>query len=317
MAMDRADARRRLWDRYDAGEVTADEVEARLVLLDRAGDDDESAVRAAVEGPLPLRQRAAHRRTFAALAVAVVVLLLVGGAFLAGEDGDGTPTATSGANAASGSEIVVVAGPAPIPLPPGPTFVPGNEVIVGPDPPPPGAPDCETPEVAEVPTDAPVNPSLLSDPPFLPEGYELDDDDDIEPGTDPDVSMSIAAGSPLPEEIRARVLDGDLSVRMRAFRYADGDAAAASGRAAAASGCQYAADPFEVPDRPEIGASVITGVIPTTAFASWRLDDRRFIVAVESDGDDPEDVEEARLLAGAIAAAELDAARNPPAAPAP
>jgi hypothetical protein len=129
--------------------------------------------------------------------------------------------------------------------------------------------------------------------------------------------MSIAAGDPLPDEIRARVLDGDLAVRMRTWRYADAEASSEAGRAAALSGCSYDAEAFTVPERPELGGSVVRGVIPTTAFVGWRLAERRFIVAVESDGDDPEDVEEARLLAGAIAAAELDAARNPPPPPVP
>ena len=59
---------------------------------------------------------------------------------------------------------------------------------------------------------------------------------------------------------------------------------------AALSGCSFDAEAFTVPDHPELGGSVVTGVIPTTAFVGWRLGDRRFLVAVESDGDGPEAV---------------------------
>ena len=311
MAVDPADARQRLWERYDAGQASAEEVEARLVLLDRAGDDVD-AIRAAVDGPIPLRRRVASR-TGIAIGLAVLVLLLIGGAVVAGEDGGGTPTATSNGGPSGGVVVnnPIPALPAPPALPPGPTVVEAGVAVAG------EPAECATADTAEVPTDAPANPALLSEPAFVPEGYEVDDDETITPGSDADVTMSIAAGDPLPDEIRARVLGGDLGVRMRAWRYADAAAAGDAARAAALAGCSYDAQPFEVAGRPEIGGSVVTGVIPTTAFASWRLDDRRFMVAVESFTDDPEHVEEARQLAGAIAAAELDAARNPPPAPAP
>jgi hypothetical protein len=286
--MDRAEARRLIWERYDAGAAGADEVEARLRLVDRADEGDEEALRAAVEGAVPLLRRAAgHRKGL--VGAAVVVALLGSGLVAWARDGDtGSPTATSQPPNAG----TFVAGPAAV------TVV--AEAVPQ---------DCGIDELGVDSDEPPPNPALLSEPAFVPEGYELDDDDDVTPGQDGDSTMSIAAGNPLPDEIRARVLDGDLAVRMRVFRYADVEAAADAGAVASSGACQYGPEPFEVPERPEIAGSVISGIIPTTAFASWRLGDRRFIVAVESDGDDADDVEEARLLAGQIAAAELDAAR--------
>jgi hypothetical protein len=68
-----------------------------------------------------------------------------------------------------------------------------------------------------------------------------------------------------------------------------------------------------VPDRPEILGSVVSGPIPTTAFAGWRLGERRFSVAVQVGVDgDPEALAAAQSLAGTIAGLELDAARTPP-----
>ena len=104
---------------------------------------------------------------------------------------------------------------------------------------------------------------------------------------------------------------------MRAFRYADAGAADAAAATSAASACGYGAVPFAMPDRPEVGGSVVTGVIPTTAFAGWRMGDRRFVVAVESATDEPDHVEEARQLALEIAAGELEAAGHPPPTVAP
>jgi hypothetical protein len=307
MAMDHAEARRALWARYDAGEATAEEVEARLVLLDRTPAGDEAAVRAALDGSIPLRRRVGSRGTGLVLGGIALVLFLIGGAVLAGEHGRGTPPPTSG---------VFTTGPVTaVPLPPGgfpgPTIV-GGAVVAEAEP-----AECATAERADIPTDAAASAALLSEPPFLPEGYEVDDDEAITPGTDPDLTMSIAAGDPLPDEIRARVLAGALAVRMRTWRYIDAETSGEAALAAALSGCSYDAEEFEVPDHPELGGSVVTGVIPTTAFVGWRLGDRRFIVAVESAGDDPDAVEEARQLAGAIAVGELEAARNPPPAPAP
>ena len=104
---------------------------------------------------------------------------------------------------------------------------------------------------------------------------------------------------------------------MRSFRYAGADESAAAAIVAAQSGCDFAGETFAVPDHPEIGGTIVSGPIPTTAFAGWRLGDRRFVVAVEAGTDEADELDEAKQLAGAIAAAELDAARNPPPPPAP
>ena len=123
----------------------------------------------------------------------------------------------------------------PAPGFPGPTVVEGVAAeVVGEA----GVAECATAERADIPTDAAANPALLSEPPFLPEGYELDDDEPIMPGTDPDITMSIAAGNPLPDEIRARVLAGDLPVRMRTWRYADAEHVQRGGPGGGAVGLQ-------------------------------------------------------------------------------
>jgi hypothetical protein len=131
--------------------------------------------------------------------------------------------------------------------------------------------------------------------------------------------MAGASGNPLPNEIRARSLTGELLVRMRTWRYVNAATAAEASASAAMLGCATpAAEPFVVPDHPELnGTLVLGGAIPTTAFTGWRLADRRFSVAVQPASDDPDDIEAAPGLAAVIALAELDAARNPPPAPAP
>ena len=299
MVPDKAEARRILWARYDAGAVTADEVESRLLLLDRAADGDETAIAAALDGPVPMRRRAAaHPKVLIVVAVGLALALGAGVVIASGDRGDGTRTATSGERS----------------VPPFPGEVATTVVgFAG------GAEDaaCADLDVAPPAGERASSPSLLSNPPFLPEGYEVDDDETIEPGTDGDPSMSVAAGDPLPIDIRARSLDGRLLVRMRTFIHAsveDADAAAASLEVTA---CGYGATPFDVPDRPEINGTVVTGVIPTTAFAGWRLGERRFLVAVEAATDDADDIAEARQLAGEVAAAELFAARNPAPDPPP
>ena len=77
--------------------------------------------------------------------------------------------------------------------------------------------------------------------------------------------------------------------------------------------CTYAGEPYAFPDHPGVTGSTISGIIPTTAFANWRLGERRFTVSVVAaiDGD-PESAAEAEALAGAIAALELEAAQTAP-----
>jgi hypothetical protein len=299
MAMDRAEARAELWRRYDAGEISARDVEVRLGLLERAGDD-ESALRDALERRVPPHRRASTRRAIVAGAAVIAVLLLAGAAVAVVGGGDDDAISTGGSGRFPEN---------PVPFEGGGAVA---TIVVEPGVAPPPPPDCPEGERQQAGADeAAASPALLSDPPFLPEGYELDGDDDaIIAGNDPDLTMSVAAGDPLPVEILARVLDGDLPVRMRAFRHEDPEHASAAVAASARSACGYAATYFEVPDRPEIGGAVVTGVIPTTAFASWQLGDRRFLVAVEAEGDGEDDIEEARVLAGLIAGGELDAARG-------
>lgn len=296
MAVDHAGGRAELWRRYDAGELSADELEARLGLLDRAAAGDTAAVEAALDGPVPLRRRASSRRMALGAAGAFAVVALVAGVVVVagalGGDGGGTATVAGGAPAGAGP-TVVVAPPAP-------------------------APPCEdlAPAV-DVSGEAPATEALLSDPPFVPDGYEHAGDDDVEPGFDTDIAMSTAAGNPPPVEIAARELDGDLVVRMRAFRHASPEDARGAAASVADSACSFGATRFEIADRPELAGTVVSGPIPTTAFASWTLGDRRFIVAVESGGEDPDDLAEAQALAGAVAGAELDAARGAAPAAAP
>jgi hypothetical protein len=296
MPMDRAGGRAELWRRYDAGELTADELEARLRLVDRVDDDaDVDAVRAAVDGPVPLRRRRSTRRVALVAAAALGALALLGGVLVVADavsdDGGGATTPFAGSGFAG----------------------PVGTVVVDPGVPPPPPVACEDLAPREdISGEAAANPALLSDPPFAPEGYEHGDDDAVAPGTDPDIAMSTAAGNPLPVEIAARELDGDLVVRLRTFRFASTDDARASAASVSDSACSFGATRFDVPDRPEIAGTVVSGPIPTTAFASWHLGDRRFIVAVESEGDDPDDLAEAQALAGTIAAAELESARTPP-----
>ena len=162
--------------------------------------------------------------------------------------------------------------------------------------------------------ESPANPALLSEPPALPDGYTVDDEVTFEPGSDPDLSMNIAAGNPLPIDIFARALTGELTVTMRTFTYESAEAAAESGLSVIDDAiCTYAGVPYDFPDHPGITGSTISGIIPTTAFANWRLGERRFTVSVVAaiDGD-PESAAEAEALAGTIAALELEAAQTAP-----
>src|SRR5690606_36565797 len=109
-----------------------------------------------------------------------------------------------------------------------------------------GGADCSLPDSPESWEEPAANPALLSDPPYVPEGYELAEELVIEPGTDPDSNMGIAAGNPAPEEILGRSLDGDLRVELRAFRYADTLSSTESGQSAASTACANA-EHFDVP----------------------------------------------------------------------
>lgn len=286
-------AREELWRRYDAGGLTAGELDARLKAVDHAGADP-VALTAAVEGALPRR----HRDLTPLLAVlAVVAVVVIGGviAMLRDDGGDdGRVIATNGTGQA---------GPLPIPLPaPIPECPEGDDAVAAVD-----AVGAETP---------PENPALLSGPAFLPEGYEVGDEDAIAPGSDNDAAFSLYAGDPPPVDILGRELVGPIDVSMRAFRYESVDAAAAAARGVARSGvCNFDAEAFSMPDRPEITGAVVRGPIPATAFAGFRQGDRRFVVAVpvgSEDAGDDDAVAQAIALAQLIAASELDAASTPP-----
>ncbi len=294
--MDGGEARAELWRRYDGGAMGADELEARLRLLDRASLGDAEAIRRAVDGAVPVRRRRSTRTAVVAGFSALAAVLLLGGLVAVVAGGRGSDG--SGIGGVSGTTIFV------------------NGPVVAPVAPP--GPDCdEFLDLLEenggqfgIP-EAPANPVLLTDPAFLPEGYEVTSEDDITPGTDPDVAMSTAAGNPLPVQILGRSLGGgDIPVRMRAFVFESVDVAQRNSQDLARNGlCNFDGDRFQVADRPELFGTVVTGVIPTTAFVSFTLGERRVIVAAEAgDGD----VEAARVLAGQIAAAELDAARTAP-----
>jgi hypothetical protein len=188
-------------------------------------------------------------------------------------------------------------------------------VVIGPEPP----PDCPELEEArarfeEFDQETPAaNPALLSDPAALPEGYTVGIDDDITPGSDPNISMSVSAGNPLPHTIQGRTLNGALPVTMRTWVYDSAEAASEAGLSVLGQGvCQYDAEPYDT-GRTEILGSVVSGVIPTTAFASWRLAERRFTVAVEAGTDaNDEATTAAQQLASTIAGLEYDAANTPP-----
>ena len=284
----RAVAREALWRRFDAGAIATGGPAARLALVDRAGDDPVALARA-LDVPVPRRDRRSTRRVLlAAGAVVAVLAAAAGGWWLV----DGSGGAGSDQSGPSISETTLVL---PVPLPePARTAPSARRGLVR-------AFDAIDGD------EAPANPALLSDPPALPEGYDVADEDPIAPGTDPNVAMAVSAGTPAPEEILGRDVFGELLVTMRSFRYGSADDAETTARTVIEqSVCTYDIDGYDVPDRPEITGSVVSGPIPTTAFAGFRLAERRFSVAVvRRRSDDDADIEAARQLAGTIAGLEL------------
>jgi hypothetical protein len=302
--LDARAAREELWKRYDAGTLDAKELESRLRAVDRAGDA--AARQQALDAPLSTTDPRRRILLIAGISLVLILAIVLPILFL-GDDGD-DPLDAAGATGTTEEQF------APVP-PLAPSFVP------------PPVEECDELADAIAAADAAAaaiegpasNPSLLSDPPALPEGYRVDDDEDVIPGTDPDIAMQVNAGTPLPVEIRARTLSGDLDVGMRLFRYASAEEAIAAGRSVIGSGvCTYGAEGYPVPGRPELTGSVVSGPIPTTAFAGFRIGDRRFTVSVvaATDADTGEVTDEAleaaKALAGTIAGLELDAARSLP-----
>lgn len=291
-ALDGRSAREELWRRYDAGDLDASSLEARLRAVDRAADED--ALRRALDAPITTADPTRRALLLGGIAVALIAAIALPLVLLGGESGgdDTVGTATTGGIAPP----ITPAQPVPAPV------------------------DCPEVEDAMVAVDAaasdepPANPSLLSDPPAVPEGYRVDDDEEIVPGTDPDIAMQVSAGSPLPVAIRARTLRGELDVSMRAFQYASVEDADAAGQSVVAQGaCLYGAEQFGVPDRPDLVGSVATDApIPPTAFVGFRIGDRRFTVGVVAPSDSDADLELAKALAGTIAGLERDAANTAP-----
>lgn len=283
-----------LWQRYDEGGLPAEELDARLQMVDAAGDNPDALERA-LHGPVQT-PRSRRRRLLPIAGAAVLVIAAV--ALSLGETDGGSSAPLTTRDTTGNAGVTTIPGPLPLPAvedcPELDDYLAQFEAI-----------DEETP---------PANPALLSEPAALPEGYSLGDEEDLVPGSDPDIAMNVSAGTPAPIEILARSLTGELKVTMRSWRYATPDEAGEAARSVAAQGvCTYDLQPFDVPDRPEINGSVVSGPIPTTAFAGFRMAERRFSVAVVAavEGDEAA-TEAARQLAGAIAAMEYDAARRPP-----
>jgi hypothetical protein len=296
------ETRASLWARYDEGELGTDELDARLRAVDRAGDDP-LALEQAFEGPVRAPNPRRRRWLGVAAAGGAAVLLVVVAVALVGDVGGGSGNGNGNGN--GGTAV-------PLPQP-----VPG--LPVDPEPVECDALDDALERLEGIDgTEAPANPAALSDPPALPDGYTVADEVSLVPGSDPDLSMNISAGTPLPVEITARQLLGPLTVTMRSFTYESPEAAGESGLSVVDDAfCVYEATSFTVPDRPEITGTTVSGVIPTTAFASWRLAERRFTVSVQAAdvdglGAGPDETAEAEALAGAIAGLELDAARAGP-----
>ena len=295
--MDGGEARSELWRRYDAGTIDADELEARLRMVDQAALGDADQVRRAVDGTVPIRRRRSTRKAVLVTLAVLGVIALAGGVVTVAAGGSDDDHLDDIAVVPGVGQVTIVGGPVPLPPPP---------------------PDCEEFEALleenggqfGIP-DVPASPVLLTDPPYLPAGYERTSEDDIVPGTDPDIAMSTAAGNPLPVQILGRSLGGgEFPVRMRAFVFDSVETAQQNSRSLARDGlCNFDGERFSVEGRPELFGTVVTGVIPTTAFVSFTLGEQRVIVAAESGVGD---VEGARLLAGEIAGAVLDAARTAP-----
>ncbi len=289
------EARTALWARYDDGGLGADELDARLRAIDRAGDDP-LALERALSGPVRITPAGRKRWLGIGAAVVVVILLAAAAVALGGDPEEGEANGPTG-----GGNFE------PIPLP-----QPQPGVVEAVDCPELDEAIAATEDIAN--DESPANPALLSEPPALPDGYTVADQVTLEPGSDPDLSMNIAAGSPLPIDIFARALIGELTVTMRTFTYESAEAAAESGLSVIDDAiCTYAGEPYAFPDHPGVTGSTISGIIPTTAFANWRLGERRFTVSVVAaiDGD-PESAAEAEALAGTIAALELEAAQTAP-----
>jgi hypothetical protein len=291
------ETRASLWARYDEGGLGSDELDARLRAVDRAGDDP-LALERALAGPVRVTSPGRKRWLGIIAAVAACALLVVGAVALLDEPDD---TGDARGPTTGGGDPVPLPLPVPPPIDPEPVDCPELDDAV-----------AAVEAIAD--NDSPANPAPLSEPPALPDGYTVADEVTLVPGSDPELSMNIAAGNPLPVDIVARALTGELTVTMRSFTYESAEAAAESGLSVIDDAiCTYAGVPYAIPEHPGVTGSTISGIIPTTAFANWRLGERRFTVSVVAaiDGD-PEAAAAAEALAGTIAALELEAAQTAP-----
>jgi hypothetical protein len=300
-------ARADVWRRFDAGEIGAAEVEARLRRIDRAVDDD--TVAGAASGTLPITSRLSRRSLalIGALGVIVVGLGVAAVVTGVGEDelgaGGGQTVGTGEVGAPTDGGVgVIVGGPAVDPVAPPPFVGPGCEALDDLT----AAQEASGVDVTQQPT----NPVLLTDPAFVPEGWEFGDDYSVTPGGESDIAMSTAAGTPGPIEIAARDLDGPRRITMRTFVYEDHDTAvAASSSAPMTSLCSFNGRLVEDPSGNGLFTVVLTDApIPPAAFSGWLRGDRRFTVMVEAASTEEADLDAAAAAAGEIAAAELAAA---------
>ncbi|SRR6266545_450587 len=299
--VDATSARAELWERYDAGRIGADELEARLQLVDRAGDPD--ALAAALDGAVPFHRRRTVRRARPGVlaAVAVTVVIAVTGVVVASAIGDGREGSGLGQN-----RIAIAVDGVPVPAPPvTPVGVAGAAV----EPATTAVPDCEeakprADDAGPPPEDLVFGDHILSDPPAVPEGFTLVDD--FEVGAETDVAWQISAGDPPPLATWGRVLqasdESGTTIEMRGYEYESAEIAARIATDGGKVGiCQYQGKPFDVPGIPRAGGLTVTVAGPT-AYASFTTGAHRVIVAAKQP-----DLDLATEHAVAVLTAEWDA----------
>jgi hypothetical protein len=302
-ALDADATRAELWRRYDAGLMSAEVVEQRLQLVDRAGGNAE-ALGAALDGVIPAsrRLRAPRNRSLWALAFLVLAIGGVVGAsawYLSGRDGSVTGSGQSG----SGFGFATIETLPGVGLPGGPitTVPPGDAASCV------AADDMlKTNEGIERPpgadSDTPLFENLLTPTPPAIEGYEVVVDEE-RVGPESDSAWSIAAGSnPMPSRTWARTYVGDDTVEIRAFLYDNAKTALLAGRDTFVTGvCQFGTVPAIVDDLP--GSYVVTSTtLQPTAYTGFTFGPVRVVVAAFNP-----DLEAAKAHAIAVTKAERDA----------
>jgi hypothetical protein len=292
---DRGAARGELWRRFDAGLIDADQLEARLQLVDRAANG--TALAAAVDGRLPARRRVRPGTLYMAgrTAVAVVgaILLLAGGmAFLAIRD------ARTSTNAPAATALTLPALQGPV-VPPVAPVAPGQAASC---PAADAATASQDPLPPETAFDAPQSDHLLADPPPAVDGYEVTYDAE-QTGAETDSAWSVAAGSnPAPSRTWVRTRQGDDRVEIHAYLYDSHATAMAVGHDAFVTGvCNFNGLPVPVDGLPGSYVLTVTTLEPT-AYTGFTLGPVRVVVAAFD-----ADLELARTHAIAVAKAEHDA----------